>query len=81
MPRMEAESTEEDPEKGEPASRFTFGASRDNAVISVIPFCLSMLDEKAEIAMGTSWTFWLRFVAVTTTSCRSTRLSALTDAS
>src|ERR1700733_7524167 len=68
MPRMEADSTEFEPENGEPASRLTFGVKVDRAWISVAPLARRSDSENAVIAIGTSWIFSVRFSAVTTIS-------------
>ena len=75
MPRIEADSTELSPENGAPPSRFTFGVSADRRVRSLRPFDCSASAVNAVIAIGTSWTFSLRFCAVTMTSSRPSALA------
>src|SRR6185437_14966689 len=60
MPRIEADSTEVSPEKGEPASRFTFGVRFERPFTSVMPFAWIVSAVKAVIAIGTSWMFWAK---------------------
>ncbi len=69
MPRIEAESTELDPENGATASRLTFGVKLVSEWMSVIPLSCSCSVVKAVTAIGTCWMFSDRFSAVTTTSC------------
>jgi len=77
MPRIEADSTELEPEKGEPWSRLTFGVRPDKPWMSVMPLARKVFSEYAVIAMGTCWMFSERFWAVTTTSSSSTGALAL----
>src|ERR1039457_2503717 len=65
---MEADSTEFEPENGEPWSRLTLGVSVDRLWISVRPLARRSDSENAVIAIGTSWIFSTRFSAVTTIS-------------
>ena len=50
---MEADSTDFEPENGDPWSRFTFGVSADKPWMSVMPLARSADSENAVIAMGT----------------------------
>ncbi len=68
MPRIEADNTELSPEKGAPASRFTFGVSFVSARISETPRLCKASAVNAVTAIGTSCRFCSRRVAVTTTS-------------
>src|SRR5690348_9176125 len=70
MPRIEADSTELSPEKGEPTSRLTFGASRVREPMSPKLFDWSVSAVIAVMAIGTFCTFCSRFCAVTVISSR-----------
>src|SRR5207253_2486383 len=65
MPRMEAESTDRSPEKGDPASRLTFGVRLPRAWMSVTPLDRSVSVVTAVMAIGTFWMFSSRRSAVT----------------
>jgi hypothetical protein len=68
MPRIVADRTAEEPEKGVPPSRLTFGAREDSDATDVTARSLSAVEVNAEMAIGTSCTFSARFWAVTTIS-------------
>ncbi len=76
MPRMYAASTVSDPEKGVPASSVTFGATALSFATSLIPFDFELLDVTAVTAIGTSWRFSERRVAVTVTCSSSCAMTA-----
>src|SRR6185437_7155910 len=56
MPRIEADSTEVSPEKGEPASRFTFGVRFERPLTSVMPFAQNIQDVPIAITAFTAET-------------------------
>ena len=65
MPRMDAPSTADDPENGVELSSVTLGEIEvsDDTSLTARSFRDSAV--KADIAIGTSWTFSARFCAVT----------------
>src|SRR5215472_14396551 len=71
MPRMEAESTERSPEKGDPASRLTLGVRLASWVTFEMLRLTRVALVNAVTAIGTSCSFSSRRSAVTTTSCNS----------
>ena len=76
MPRMDADSTDLSPEKGEPASRLTLGVRLVSEWMSVMLRLTSSALLNAVIAIGTSCRFCSRRSAVTTTSCSPSWASA-----
>jgi hypothetical protein len=61
MSRIDAESTESEPENGDPESSFTFGDSAESPCTSDMFLPCSALAANAVIEIGTSWMLCARF--------------------